>query len=165
MTSESTNHLSDEALNDVFIGMGSSESEVHLASCALCRERVERFQLGLDTFSKTTLAWSESRSDRMEPVRVRRPVLGIHLYTPMRWALAAVLLLAIALPVWRSGGRFWSNQSTAHVPAQEDSDAQIAQDNELLKAVDGAITQDDASLNNEFQFLERTHPRAKARTE
>ena len=37
-------HLSEEALNDVLIGLSSLESDAHLAVCSACRSRVEEFQ-------------------------------------------------------------------------------------------------------------------------
>ena len=158
MTPETTNHLSDEALNDVLIGLGSSASESHLAACPLCRGKVEEFHSDLGTWNRTTLKWSEARAGRIQvrPAR-RRPPLGA-----LGWALAAAALLAIAIPVGRESGMFDTNHGTT-VAQQEDSEAQIAQDNELLKAVNAAINPDEMSPLKEYDLFGRPHPRHRHR--
>lgn len=163
MIPESMNHLSDEVLDDILIGLGSSAAESHLAECPLCRGKVEDFRSGLDKFNQTTLAWSEARSNAMGQVQIRRRLLRFPFI--MGWALAAAVLLTIAIPVWRGDGHSWSNPNIAKVAPPQDSQTQIAEDNELLKAVNSAIDQDDESLNNEYQLLERPHPRLKTRPE
>jgi len=154
MIREPMNHLSREALNDVLIEAGSQEAEDHLAACSLCRGRAEEFRSALDEFDRATLAWSEARSNAMgrtsEMLRLSR---AAHPF--LRWALAAAVLLLLAITAWRSGDRFWPNQQSAQVSISSDSDAQIAADNEMLKAVNRAIHQDDELLRNEYQSLER----------
>jgi hypothetical protein len=164
MIPERTSHLSDEALDDVLIGMGAPEAEKHLAACQVCRERVEAFRSGLDEFDQTTLAWSQARSNAMERIQVR-PRLQRLPRTFMGWALAVAVLLAIAIPLLRYNDHFWSNQNPTQISSSEDSETQIAQDNELLKAVNVAINEDNESLNNVDQLLGRPHPRQKTRPE
>jgi len=164
MIPDPMNHLPDEALNDILIGMGSAEAEKHLSACPVCRGKVEEFRSGLEEFNQTTLVWSEARSNAMERIHAR-PRSQRGPYTFVGWALTAAVLVAIAVPVLRHNDGFWSNQKTAQVTLPEDSDAQITKDNELLKAVNEAINQDDESLKNEHQLLERPHLRLKARPE
>ena len=64
MTREAMNHLSDEALNDVLIGMGAPASESHLAVCPLCRSKVEAFQADLGAWNAATLNWSQARAEQ-----------------------------------------------------------------------------------------------------
>jgi len=163
MIRESINHLTDEALNDLLIGMGSSEAEYHLAECPLCRGRVEEFRSGLEEFDRATLAWSEARSNAMGRTG-EMPRLSWMAHTLRSWALAAAVLLLLAFTAWRYSDRFRPNQQSAQVSNSEDSAAQIAEDNELLKAVNGAIHRDDELLRNEFQFLRKTE-RLNSRSE
>jgi predicted anti-sigma-YlaC factor YlaD len=160
-------HLSDEALNDVLIGMGTSVSESHLAECPLCRGKVDEFQSDLGMWNAATLQWSEARAERagriqasraqIRPARPRLPLAALG------WALAAVALVAIAIPVGRDVGSFGAHHGTAVVAPQEDSEAQIAQDNELLKAVNAAINPDEMSPLKEYDLSGRPHPRPRRR--
>ena len=61
MTPSLSNHLSEEALDDVLIGLGSAESEAHLAVCPECRAEVETFRGDVALFNAASVAWSESR--------------------------------------------------------------------------------------------------------
>jgi predicted anti-sigma-YlaC factor YlaD len=155
-------HLSDEALNDVLIGIGSSASESHLAGCPLCRGKVEEFQSSLGAWNVATLNWSEARAERAGAIQVRpaQPRLPM---AALGWALAAVALVAIAIPVWRDVSFLGSHHDTAVVAPQEDSEAQIAQDNELLKAVNAAINPDEMSPFKEYDLSGRPHPRHRHR--
>lgn len=166
MTRESTNHLSGEALNDVLIGMGSSASESHLAACSLCRGRIEEFQSDLGAWNAATLNWSESRAARIQVSRDQiRPARRPLPLAALGWALAAMALVAIAIPVGRENGLFGTHRGTATVVPQEDSEAQIAQDNELLKAVNAAINPREMSPLKEYDFSDRPGPRHKHRTD
>jgi hypothetical protein len=164
MIPEATGHLSEEALNDILIGMGSSDAEEHLASCHVCREKVEAFHAGLVEFNQTTLAWSEERSNALPRITARpRPQLVPHSFRG--WALAAAVLMAVAIPLLRYKHPPLSNEPTAQVSSSEDSETQITQDNELLNAVNVAINEDNKSLKNVNQLLEGPHPRVETRPE
>jgi hypothetical protein len=136
-------------------------SESHLAACPLCRGKVEEFQSDLGAWNRTTLKWSEARAARAGRIQVRparrRPPLAA-----LGWALAAAALLAIAIPVGREAGMFGANHGTT-VAQQEESEAQIAQDNELLKAVNAAINPDEMSPLKEYDLFGRPHPRHRRR--
>ena len=164
MTRSSANHLSEEELNDVLIGLGSRESENHVAECALCRAKAQGFQTDMGSFNESTLAWSEARSHAMGSIDVRQRPLRMP-YAAMGWAAAAVLLLAVSIPVWRFGNYFGMKNNTVRIVPSEDSQGQIEEDNELLKAVNVAINENDVSLANEKQLLEGPHPSVKVRQE
>ena len=166
MTMTNPHHLPEEALNDVLIGLGSPESEAHLAACADCRGRVEGFQSTVQAFNATTMAWSEAQPTRP----LARATRGKYMGAPLGWALAATAaLVAIGVPIWNANHRAVENVAVAPivVPAvsQEDSEAQIAQDNELLRSVNVALSSDDASPLAELGLSDRPHARAGARTE
>jgi len=161
-TREAVNHLSDEALNDVLIGRGTEASQLHLEKCAFCREKVERFQSGLAAWKTAALHWSEARTERARQIRVR-PAWPRPLLIALGWSLGAVALLAIVVPVGRERGLFGTHRDNAAFSRVEDSEAQIAQDNELLKAVNAAINPDEISPLMEYDLSERPHPRHRHR--
>ena len=163
MTNESMQHLTDEALNDLLIGMGSAESQSHLASCSLCRQKIEDFRAGIDILNETTLAWSENRSSRARKIVAVRPWLNRIPLPVLGLALAAAILLTIDTPVWRHNRVDPVHQPVPVAAETQDTDEQIAQDNELLQAVNEAINPQDASPVNEYKLLDRPHPRHKQR--
>jgi hypothetical protein len=172
-------HLSEEALNDLLIGMGAPESEHHLEGCAECRARVDEFHAGMELLNQTTRAWSEYRALRIESApgkaSARRAasswagVLGsgarkMPLAT-MGWATAAVLVAAIAVPVWRMHNQPPVGSMTPATAQPQETEAQIAQDNQLLREVDAAINSDEESPLGAYSSSKRPHPRQSTRPE
>ncbi|MDR3724123.1 MAG: hypothetical protein P4K83_06505 [Terracidiphilus sp.] len=171
MNSDFSVHLSEEALNDILIGIGSEQSERHLAQCPECRARVEEFNSGIALLDATSMAWSRQRAAQM-PDPPPHTGAGRFPLATMGWATAAVLLIAIVAPVWRHH----LNQSkigyatqpaiqTPEVTHAEDSEAQIAQDNALMRDVDAAINASEASPLGGYTRPERPYRREKARPE
>jgi hypothetical protein len=165
-------HLSEAALHDLLIGLGSDASLAHLASCTECSRKAESFREDMQLFNQTTLAWSESRSEsriesRSESRGASRAVRRMQAepartawnpWTPLHWAAAAaVLLLAAGVPVWQR-----HHAATPMPPpvllAQEDSPSQIAQDNDLLRSVDAALANTDEPPLEQYN-LTRKHER------
>ena len=148
-------HLSDEALDDVLIGLGSLASHAHLAQCPQCRARVESFQTTVDLFNQASRQFSEAQPVKtLETVRTRhfiaRPVLAA-------WAAAAAMLIVVGPAAWHVFA-----PHPVHAPAvatqAQDSESQIAEDNELLRQVNAAI----AVPDDEYHWLDgsipQTHP-------
>ena len=139
MKSESSAHLSEEALDDVLIGLSSPESEAHLAICSVCRGQLEDFQSRVQVFNQTSLAWSESK-----PAVSLRPKVEAKArrqrFIPLELAMAATLLLLIGVPVWNREHNQTSEPPVAQSAAAGDSETQIAQDNDLLRSVDAALS-------------------------
>lgn len=168
MTDHPQNHLSAEALDDVLIGMASAEAEQHLAACAQCRAQVKSFYTDLQLLDESSLAWSRVRAAGMSDVTVNAAPRRCALAT-MGWMTAGVVLLALALPVWRHLGR--SNDALANQPAPpvavvaDDSAAQIAADNKLLEEIDAAVNHNEASPFGEELRTDRPYARQKARPE
>ena len=157
-------HLSDEALDDVLIGLGSATAQEHLSKCSHCRARVEAFQSSVALFNQAAFAYSEARPAKTPLVGDRqrklpaRPVLAT-------WAAAAALLVLAGPAGWRL-----IVPRPVHAPTNaqtQDSQAQIAEDNELLRQVNAAIAPDEQSVVDQYQLLEgpsqQAHP--KMRTE
>jgi hypothetical protein len=162
-------HLTDEALDDVLIGLATAESEAHLAVCDLCRAKVRSFRSDVDTFNQASLAWSQSRAESLPAVHplptraVKSPWAAL---APVEWAMAAAVLLFIALPVWNHGRH--PDLGAMVTPAAQnseaqDSETQIAQDNDLLKSIDAALSASDVSPVAAYDLTERpyTHPKAR----
>jgi hypothetical protein len=156
MTTETSAHLSEEAMNDVLIGLGSPEAIAHAGACAECRAQLQVFQDEMTLFNRTSLAWSEARSATLgaiEPTRQAKPML-----VPFGLAFAAALLLAVAVPGWmhRGAPATHTNQAvTAPAEPQQDSADQIADDNELMRSVDMALSSGEESPISVYQIRER----------
>lgn len=158
MTPKSTNHLSQEALDDVLISLGSAESHAHLAVCFECRAQVETFRGDMSLFNAASNAWSKSRPQL--PIREHRPprvpaaVVG--------WAVSAAAMAAMAFGILHHRSPAAPRQANILQSQPVDSEAQIVQDNQLLQAVNAAISTDEASPIEEYKILESPHPYTKA---
>jgi predicted anti-sigma-YlaC factor YlaD len=134
-------HLTDDQFTECVIGAPNAESEAHLLTCADCRQELNRFNASVGDFSRATLAWSEAQpavSLRAASLSQSRHPMFVH----ARWALAAVFLLIVGVPVvWHGNHSTTVPADTAAVSAAapDDSDAQIAQDNQLMQSVNVAI--------------------------
>ena len=160
MTPELTNHLSEEALDDVLIGLGTAESHAHLAACAECSAQVATFRGDIALFNAASTAWSESRRPQPRESAPRHRTLRAAF---IGWAAVSVALLVMAVGIWRH--RLESPAGQAHTvqPSQPvDSEAQIDQDNQLLQAVNAAISPDEASPIDEYKIVERGTSQGKA---
>lgn len=165
MTQPHSAHLSEEALDDVLIGLGSPESDAHLAECEVCRGQLEEFRTGVRVFNQASLAWSEARPMR-SPLSPARSKVHPAVFAPAGWAFAAVVLLVtIGVPVWNHDHRTSPSNGTAPAAAVEDSPTQIAQDNDLLRSVDEALNASEASPINEYHLSDGPLLHRKARPE
>ena len=159
MTPASRAHLSEEAFDDVLIGLGSPESEAHLAACPECSAQVRAFRGDVQLFNAASMAWSESRRpqpSKQPGARVRAAFVG--------WVAAAAALAVMAFAIWHHRPAPAPNQANTIQSQPVDSEAQIAQDNQLLQAVSAAISPDEISPLDEYKILESPHPHSKARS-
>ncbi len=168
MNSKLSNHLNDDQFMECAIGEEPSvEAAAHLRECEACREELARFGVSVSSFNSAAQAWGESlppmsvvgASVGQQGHRAPRPFFAVASY-----ALAACLMLAVGFDVVHhvQGGGGSGAVSTASVP-QEDSAAQIAQDNQLLMDVDVAIRSDDRSPVQEYGLEPESNDRARMR--
>jgi hypothetical protein len=155
-------HLSEEALDDVLIGLGSPEAEAHLAVCELCRHQIKGFQSGVGAFNQASLAWSESKP--RTSLQLPAAKAGPAWIPQLTWAMGAVVLLLIGASVW--------NHNPAVVPenpavalVQADSETQIAEDNDLLKSINAALSESEASPVQQYGLSDQPRPHRRARRE
>lgn len=163
MTLDKQGHLTGEALDDVLIGSGTADALAHLDRCPDCRARVEDLHATIGDFNQASFAWSQARSALPRPVL--RP--GSALVVRPVFALA-IVFAALAAAVGPAAWHYLSPRRPAAAATAspqleapvEDSDAQIAEDNDLMKAVNAAIAPDERAMMNQFQ-LETGSPAAR----
>ena len=162
-------HLSDEQFVDCAAGLDvSAEASEHLRECAACREELAGFGASVDSFGRAALEWSEARavpSLREKSLRGWRwggkPVFGM---AAVALAACIMLVAGVLAVVHREQGRR-ADVATVAVPqpvSEEDSEAQIAQDNKLLMAVDVALRDEAPSPIEEYALQRIAAAHAKA---
>lgn len=161
MSRELLMHLPEEALDDVLIGMGSAESEAHLARCVECRAKIEQFGADIQLFNAASMAWSEAQprrpleATRLTPVR-RMP------FALVGSTVAAALAVAVVLSVGHHEIGFTGQNRSGNVVQAQDSQTQIAQDNQLMEAVNAAIGPQEVSPLDEFGLSKTRGKHGKA---
>jgi anti-sigma factor RsiW len=161
MTQEVLTHLTEEALDDALIGMESAESRAHLARCLECRGKIERFGADMALFNAASMAWSEAQPRRpLEPARLtpaRRMPFAL-----VGSTVAAALAVAVVLSVGHHDVGFAPQSRSGNAAQIQDSQTQIAQDNQLMEDVNAAIGPQEVSPMDEFGLSKRhgTHSRA-----
>jgi len=152
-------HLSEEALDDVLIGLGSPESEAHAASCPECRAKLDAFRSEMWLLNSASMAWSESRVPRKTETRRHGARIRVAFVS---WAAVAAALVVMAVALWQHRPLAAPSRANAVESQAVDSEAQIVQDNQLLQAVNAAISPDEVSPIDEYKISERPHLHAKA---
>jgi|GEM_PF-2066965 len=125
--------------NDQFAGYlleskANNAQTAHLLECSACREELELFRSSIGDFNSMTLAWSERRSATSPAYVVSKSSSG----WVSNWALsmAIVMLLSVGTSLHtRNEANQVSLTVQTSASANQNSDAEIAKDNELMKAV------------------------------
>jgi hypothetical protein len=162
MTLAGSTHLSEEALHDALIGLESPDSELHLLQCEACRNQLHAFQSGMRAFNEASLSWSEARQRRPLPILAARNAAWFA--GQLKWAMAVLVAVAIGLPAWLHEREVIVRNIPHTVETAEDTEAQIAQDNDLLKSINAALSEDDVSPMKEYHLSDQPQPRRRART-
>jgi hypothetical protein len=175
MNENHSTHLSDEQFSDYALGMKpAGDAAAHLSQCDKCTEELARFGASMTEFSVAALGWSESRS----PMSLRQ--LGLKPsprpgFAVASWALAAGFLLAVGVstvthrqhPAATDGGSAAVASSAGEVA--DCSEAEIAQDNKLLRDVNMAIGSGEPSPFSQYRLSQadvaRSRPHMGARSQ
>jgi hypothetical protein len=131
-------HVTDEEFTALLVGDYAGDASEHLRGCLRCRQELGRVQASLEDFSSLSLEWAEERAARSisTPSALLRDWQTASAFT----AVAATVLAAAALVGVRHDPVTTAPAPVAIARAQApDSDAQVANDNRLLMAIDGEI--------------------------
>lgn len=165
MSSMSSGHLTDEQFAECIADCAnvtpSPESAAHLHECAQCREELARFTVSMDDFSRAAFGWSEAQP-AVSLRAVARPRTGHAWFAPAAWSMVTALLLAAGVPMMMHRDRQPVSTVDAVQETQDDSAAQIAEDNRLMRSVNMAIGVNDPSPLQGYGL--QTAPRARLKT-
>jgi len=162
-------HLSESEFSGYLLGIASDTTLEHLRSCDLCRQEMENFGAALSAFNQASLLYSReqaaarpigSQAMAHESIPPRRA--GLLAGPALRWgigvAAAAVLTFAVALSALLH--RSTPSPAIAHnmtvatpsvaAVASVPDPAQIAEDNQMMAAIEAEITQPDVSPLESF---------------
>jgi anti-sigma factor RsiW len=159
-------HLSEDQFTDCLLGTEPSpETAAHLAHCAACQEELAAFDASVAGFNSASLAWSEARPvQSLLPAnysRAQKPFLNA-----ASWALAVCTLLVVGASTVLHRQEVERSASVAFAGAsQEDSEAEVAQDNKLLQEVDQALHHNVSSPVQEYGLGSETSPRTRSHGE
>jgi len=168
-------HLNDEQFSEYALGMEpAGDAAAHLSQCDKCAEELARFSASMTEFGAAALGWSESRS----PMSLRQ--LGLKASPRPRFAVASCALAAgflLAVGVSEIAHRDHRDATDIHSagiasPAGEVADcseAEIAQDNKLLRDVNMAIGEETPSPFSQYRLsrtdVARSRPRMGPRSQ
>jgi hypothetical protein len=160
MTPEPEAHLLEEAIYDVLVGLSSADTNAHLAMCGRCRGELKALRSELQVFNETTLAWCKARPAKCLCVPPKWHVRQA-IFAPVGWALAAAALVMIGMSSWiHDRSPLDSASMVATTP--ELSEEQIAQDNDLLRSVNLALSANEESPLSEYHLPRSSHLHRKS---
>jgi len=139
-------HLSEDDLDEVLIGIASSEALTHIAECEPCEVRLTAFRSQMAVFNQASMAWSEVRSNTISrDLAAHKPTPRLTLSAAWSSAAALVVTFAFGLsmvlhqapatPVAPNP----SSSQTAAVTHPEHDQHEIASDNAMLAAIDSEM--------------------------
>ncbi len=132
-------HLTDDQIDDVFIGDLAQNCASHLAGCPECQARVAEMESTIASFKNVSLAWSERQSATM-PVRPVAMTVQAPYVRGAVWAAAitVVAVVGVAVPLAHRGTKAPVARAESVAPQTfvAEREEQIAQDNRMLRAID-----------------------------
>jgi len=164
-------HLSEDQIDDMLIGDLAPEPAAHLKQCTECQTRLEAAEAPMASFAAVSMAWSE-RHSATAPVTLLQAANSAG-QRRANWVAAAtaMLLLAVSIPLTMRDNRTQvvASDTSMQTPAKpvvvqqasnsagqaqvqsaaivhhEHPAAQLAQDNEMLQAINREL---DASIQS-----------------
>jgi hypothetical protein len=130
----------------------------------MCREELERFKQSIDNFNHVTLVWSAAR-----PVPQNHKVILTtrSWFSTAAWAFAACFLLLIGFSVnlHHQDPNNISSYATDNIAHRDDSETEIARDNQLMTEVNLEINRREQSPALEYGLPERAGATMTTRAE
>lgn len=158
-------HLNDSRFTECMLG-GELPADIaaHLAGCEACREELERFRGAVGELSAAALVWSEARRpETLSAARGQQTVLTPR-FAVAAWGAAVCALLAVGVtPLLHHERAPERPAATAGLEA-EDTEAQIAQDNKLMRAVDMELAEGEPSPYREYRLAPAAQRKGRMQT-
>jgi hypothetical protein len=147
-------HLTDEQFTDLLAGECPIDAIRHMKTCPRCQGEFDQVQASIEDFSAVGLQWAEHRPTP----RISTSSALIRGWNPLSARTAAAGLLAAALFATCQEKRMQAPVMDALNPAR--SEAQVADDNRLMLAIDREIRwQADSPVADEDPAGGRLHLR------
>ena len=147
-------HLTDEQFSDLLAGDCPLDAMRHMKTCPQCQREFEQVQASIEEFGAAGLQWAERRP----APRISASSAMIRGWNPLTARTAAAGLLAAALFATYQEKRMQAPNTDTLLPAR--SEAQVADDNRLMLAIDKEIRwQADSPVADEDPAGGRLHLR------
>ncbi len=161
---QNSNHLSEDDLDEVLIGIGSAAQSAHLTACESCSQRLAAFRTQMAMFNQATESWSEARSNTISrDLAAHRPAHWLS--RRALWPATAALLLAVTLGFSELQHRpaTLNASDTASSAALTDADihpahsvTELESDNAMLAAIDHEMSAPQPSQFGIYQAAKST---------
>ena len=179
MSNRHLTHLSEDQIDDVLIGDLAAEPAAHLKQCMQCQARLEAAKAPMASFAAVSMAWSERQSATAPVTLVQAANSAGQRRANWVAAATAMLLLAVSIPLTMRDKQTQVVASDTGVSApakptavQQASNnagqaqvqpvamvhhkhpaAQLAQDNEMLQAINRELDASVQSPSDNFGLM------------
>jgi hypothetical protein len=154
-------HLNDEQWTSLLCGVVPASAAEHLKVCPACAEEARRVVAAIGSFAQQSRLWAERHA-------AARPIQAYGRRSAASWpamaqgaaaCAAAALVLAFGVGILhKSGQPLAVRQPIAAVrAAPQVTPATLKADNQLLSAIDGELSEDDASSAGNYGLTAGRH--------
>jgi ferric-dicitrate binding protein FerR (iron transport regulator) len=153
-------HLTDEQFTDLLSGDCPSEAIQHMKMCTQCQSEFERVQSSIEDFGTAGLLWAEQRP----APRIHTQSVLVRGWRAVSSRTAAAALLATVLFGAYQQKRMQAPVEDPLAATPAHSESQVADDNQLMMAIDQEIRwQADSPVAVEHLAEGRVHFRVSRR--
>ena len=155
-------HLTDEQFTELLRGDAPASTAEHVKGCGQCSQEAERVAGAIGSFAQQSRLWAERRAaarpmqayGRQQTSSWQRVAQGA-----VAWVAAAVVLAAGVGLVRKTGQPVAVREPVAALHAAPAvSPATLKADNQLLSAIDGELSEDDAPSAGSYGLTASRHP-------
>ena len=137
MKLDRTEHLSEEEMDEVLMGLAGSDVERHLASCDACRGTLAQFRVDVVGLEQASRAWNEARANSMPALRANTTKTGIRRFGIAAMGVACALVLMLGLLIGKG-------VQVGHRTPSAVADSSVAEDGSPIRG--GELNQDNALM-------------------